>query len=150
MEIIDLTDEYFALQDIDDNEGEIENDHLNSIPFKIRMGNIKARLRMIYLYNLASKSNGLVLSTDNFTEYMLGFWTLHGDVGDFGIIQKVLKGLELYDIARYLDVPQEIIDAKPDDGLGIAGGDEDRGRARPDLLRNDAHHGARDAIHRRV
>jgi nicotinate (nicotinamide) nucleotide adenylyltransferase len=45
-----------------------------------------------------------------------------------------MKGLELYDIARYLGVPQEIIDAKPDDGLGISGGDEDQlGAAYPIL-----------------
>lgn len=49
-------------------------------------GNIQARLRMIYLYNLASIHKGLVLSTDNQTEYQLGFWTIHGDVGDFNPI----------------------------------------------------------------
>lgn len=48
----------------------------------IANGNIQARLRMIYLYNLASIHNGLVMSTDNQTEYQLGFWTIHGDVGD--------------------------------------------------------------------
>ena len=37
----------------------------------IANGNIQARLRMIYLYNLASIHNGLVMSTDNQTEYQL-------------------------------------------------------------------------------
>ena len=49
----------------------------------IEEGNIQARLRMMYLYNLASLHKGLVMSTDNQTEYQLGFWTLHGDVGGF-------------------------------------------------------------------
>lgn len=92
-------------------------------------GNIKARLRMIILYDIAKRigfqSGGIVLSTDNQSEEWMGFWTLHGDVGDIAIIQHILKGLELYDIARYLGVPEEIIAAKPDDGLGVmAGGDE--------------------------
>lgn len=93
----------------------------------IAQGNIKARLRMMLgTYDIARKMNGLVLSTDNLSEFWMAFWTICGDVGDYGMIQNVLKGLELYDIARYIGAPQEIINAKPDDGLGIAGGDEDQ------------------------
>ena len=69
--------------------------------WKIRNGNIKARLRMIYLYNLASMNKGMVLGTDNYTEYLLGFWSLHGDCGDFGMIQNLWK-TEVYDMAEYL------------------------------------------------
>jgi len=50
---------------------------------KLRMGNCKARIRMICLYDLAQLNRGIVISTDNFTEYLTGFWTLHGDVGDY-------------------------------------------------------------------
>ena len=67
----------------------------------IANGNIQARLRMIYLYNLASIHNGLVMSTDNQTEYQLGFWTIHGDVGDFDPIQDLWK-TEVYELANYL------------------------------------------------
>lgn len=35
-----------------------------------------------HLYDIASIRKGLVMSTDNQTEYQLGFWTIHGDVGD--------------------------------------------------------------------
>lgn len=49
----------------------------------IANGNIQARCRMIHLYDIASIRKGLVMSTDNQTEYQLGFWTIHGDVGDF-------------------------------------------------------------------
>lgn len=31
------------------------------------------------------------MSTDNQTEYQLGFWTIHGDVGDFDPIQDLWK-----------------------------------------------------------
>ena len=92
---------------------------------KIASGNIKARLRMMTLYHIARMCRGMVLSTDNWSELMMGFWTLHGDVGDFGMIQNLLKGDELYDTARELGVPEEIINARPDDGLGVTdGGDE--------------------------
>lgn len=67
----------------------------------ISKGNIQARLRMIYLYNLASIHKGLVMSTDNQTEYQLGFWTIHGDVGDFDPIQGLWK-TEVYELAKYI------------------------------------------------
>ncbi len=92
----------------------------------ISEGNIKARLRMMLgTYHIARLVSGIVLSTDNYSEYLMGFWTICGDVGDFGMLQNIYKGLELYDIARYLKIPESIIDATPDDGLGITeGGDE--------------------------
>ncbi len=90
------------------------------------MGNLKARLRMaLGTYYVANVVNGLVLSTDNLSEYLMGFWTLHGDVGDFGMIQNLWKGDELPMIAKELGVPKEVIDAVPTDGLGLhPGGDE--------------------------
>ena len=103
---------------------------------KIANGNIQARLRMIKLYDTAYKTGGLVMSTDNYTEYMLGFWTLHGDVGDFGPIQNLFK-TEVYNIASYLvnkytnsgkfleaTAINESAHLKPTDGLGISDGDE--------------------------
>ena len=104
----------------------------SSFEDKIRLGNIKARIRMIILYNIASKHNGLVLGTDNLTEYLLGFWTLHGDVGDLGLIQNLWK-TEIYELSQYLvdnelseeagEALQECIDAVPTDGLGITSSD---------------------------
>ncbi len=101
---------------------------------KIAEANVQPRLRMIVLYSLArllatnitgvGLGKGIVVSTDNLSECWMGFWTLHGDVGDIAPIQNVLKGLELYVIAQVLGVPQEIIEAIPDDGLGVSqGGD---------------------------
>ena len=85
----------------------------------IRQGNFKARIRMIALYDMARLHNGIVLSTDNYSEYLAGFWTLHGDVGDFGPIQYVYKGLELPYIASALGVREDIITQPPSDGLGV-------------------------------
>lgn len=96
---------------------------------KIRNGNLKARLRMIRLYDVASLRQGMVLSTDNYTELMLGFWTLHGDVGDYGMIQNLWK-TEVYDMAEwiaenecmFIDEQTSItstIEALATDGLGV-------------------------------
>lgn len=41
------------------------------------------------------------MSTDNQTEYQLGFWTIHGDVGDFDPIQDLWK-TEVYELAEWL------------------------------------------------
>ena len=80
----------------------VDGDNLTSLrQTPIADGNIQARLRMIYLYNLASIYNGLVISTDNQTEYQLGFWTIHGDVGDFDPIQGLWK-TEVYKLAKWL------------------------------------------------
>lgn len=98
---------------------------------KVRLGNSKARLRMMYLYDLAQYEKGMVLSTDNLTEYYLGFWTLHGDVGDFCFIQNLWK-TEVYELATWVTLSfptfninglKECIDAVPTDGLGVSESD---------------------------
>jgi len=98
---------------------------------KIAQGNLKARIRMKYLYWIAGDKKGLVLSTDNYTEYLLGFWTLHGDVGDLGMIQSLWK-TEVYTLSEYLysinhsEGLKDCIDAIPTDGLGITNSDLDQ------------------------
>lgn len=70
-------------------------------PTTIGQGNIKARLRMIYLYDLANYTSGLVMDTDNLTEHYLGFFTIHGDVCDYNPIGGLWKH-EVYELAKYL------------------------------------------------
>ena len=128
-EVIDLTSafdqlvEFYKNIDVDFNKELVDN---NMKDQNIRKGNIRARLRMITLYNLASKLGGCVASTDNFSELAAGFWTLHGDVGDVSPIQALTKSWEVPALAELLGVPQSIVEAKPTDGLGIANGDEDQ------------------------
>ena len=64
-------------------------------------GNIQARLRMIYLYNLASLYKGIVIDTDNLTENNLGYFTIHGDVGDFNPIGGLWK-TEVFKLAEWI------------------------------------------------
>lgn len=103
---------------------------------RISQGNIKARLRMIYLYNIASVTGGLVMDTDNLTEHNLGFWTIHGDVADYNPIGGLWKH-EVYELCKYLysevftdkdDIRYQALKAAygitPTDGNGVeAGGD---------------------------
>lgn len=91
-----------------------------------RQGNIKARLRMIALYNLAHEVQGCVAGTDNFSELAAGFWTLHGDVGDVAPIQSLTKSWEVPAMALAMGVPENTIHALPTDGLGISNSDADQ------------------------
>jgi NAD+ synthase len=107
-----------------------------TIDYKVACGNLKARTRMMKLYAIAGLKNGMVLSTDNYTELLAGFWTLHGDVGDFGMIQNLWK-TEVYEMCRYIksnelkdimasSIVDNCIDAIPTDGLGISNSDLDQ------------------------
>jgi NAD+ synthetase len=132
---IDLTKQYIAYKN-SAIETPIRLESETEKQYKIRMGNVKARMRMIYLYDLAQLHRGLVLSTDNLTEYYMGFWTLQGDVGDFSPIQNLWK-TEVYGISKWLienelktfdekEALQVCIDAVPTDGLGVSNSDLDQ------------------------
>ena len=118
------------LSNIDRLEGLVED----PIKYKFRMGNIKARMRMIYLYNLAARTGGIVISNDNLTEFNLGFWTICGDVGDFAPIIGLWK-TEVYQLAEYMVTYLDeyksanllsCITANATDGLGISSTDLDQ------------------------
>jgi NAD+ synthetase len=120
-EHFDITDTYF-----ENRKNLIRLD--DSMISKLRQGNMKARMRMILLYDLAQLYRGIVIATDNFTEYLTGFWTLHGDVGDYAPILHLWK-TEVYFLATHLlaecnekqkQALQLCIDAVPVDGLGIS------------------------------
>lgn len=113
------------LKPVAENVADYHHD-TDGMRYRTAQGNVKARLRMaLGTYYVANMVNGLVLSTDNYSEYWMGFWTLHGDIGDYGPIQELWKGTELIEIAKELGVPQEVIDAAPTDGLDVLpGGDE--------------------------
>lgn len=91
---------------------------------KIADGNIMARLRMIYLYQLANHYKGIVIDTDNATEHELGFYTVHGDVGDYNVGIRYLWKHEIWELAEVLkkyapaaeEAIQESINLQPTDG----------------------------------
>ena len=139
---VDLTSEYHELMTRYSSAGSVHDqlikimrdyrdDHLlkRMIKCKARAaGNIKVRLRMITLYHIAQLAGGLVVSTDNLSEFWMGFWTLNGDVGDYSPIQHIWKGLEENVLAQALGVPEEALLVVPTDGLDVipGGTDEDQ------------------------
>ena len=121
---IDLTEAY---EQVIKQEFKLDAGLINkSVDSRIRKGNIRARLRMITLYNLAGASQGFVASTDNFSELAAGFWTLHGDVGDVSPIQSLSKSWEVPALAEMQGVPDSVVFAVPTDGLGGSSSDEDQ------------------------
>jgi len=92
--------------------------------YKIRLGNIMARIRMIFLYDLAKKHNALVCGTENKSEFYLGYFTRFGDgASDFEPIRHLYK-TQIYQLADYLNLPKKIVSQSPTAGLWIGQTDE--------------------------
>ena len=91
----------------------------------VRKGNVMARMRMIVLYDESAKENGLVVGTSNKTELLLGYSTLHGDsacaINPLGQLYKT----QIFELAKHLNVPKEIIDKKPSADLWEGQTDEE-------------------------
>jgi len=84
---------------------------------KIARGNIIARQRMIILYALSNQLGGLVVGTGNLSEYLLGYFTLHGDgAWDINPLARLFK-TQIFELAKFLGVPKEIISKKSTAGL---------------------------------
>tara|TARA_Y100000996_G_scaffold411225_1_gene394966 strand:+ start:180 stop:941 length:762 start_codon:yes stop_codon:yes gene_type:complete len=80
--------------------------------------NSKSRLRMTMLYQSAASESGIVVGTGNKVEdFGVGFYTKYGDGGvDISPIADLLKS-EVRMLAKNLNIIDEIIKAKPTDGL---------------------------------
>ena len=82
------------------------------------MANSRARLRMTTLYQVAAANKGIVVGTGNKIEdFGVGFYTKYGDGGvDISPIGDCKK-TEVWELGRELNILDEIINAKPTDGL---------------------------------
>lgn len=82
------------------------------------LANTRARLRMTSLYYFAGLHGLLVAGTGNKVEdFGVGFYTKYGDGGvDLSPIADLVKS-EVYEIAKYLGINNDIIVAPPTDGL---------------------------------
>ena len=80
--------------------------------------NTKSRLRMVTLYYFSALNNFIVAGTGNKVEdFGIGFYTKYGDGGvDISPIADLLKS-EVYSLAKYHNIIDEIIKARPTDGL---------------------------------
>lgn len=97
---------------------------------KLRLGNAKARMRMMKLYDLAKKYKGIVLGTENKTEYLTGFFSIGGDnISDYEMIYNYFK-TDIFGLTQYIIDNEDLTseqksalqacnNANPTDGLGL-------------------------------
>jgi len=103
IEITDLVKSVIDLAHVDANQ--------------LTKANIKARLRMVLIYTYANKTKSLVCGTSNKSELLIGYFTKYGDGGvDFMPLGDLYK-TQVFELARYLNIPKEIIEKPPTAGL---------------------------------
>lgn len=119
-QVVDLEESFKVLFKHSEKEDYDKQKHTG-----IAVANIKPRLRMTTLYYFANKLNYLVAGTDNKTESLIGYFTKYGDGGvDILPITNLYKR-DVRELARHLDIPQEIISKKPSAGLWEGQTDEE-------------------------
>lgn len=92
---------------------------------ELSLANVKARVRMTVLYAVANERNGLVVGTGNLSEWLLGYFTKHGDgAADIEPIIHLYK-TELRVLARELKIPPSIVEKPPSAGLWEGQTDEE-------------------------
>ncbi|MFK5882135.1 MAG: NAD+ synthase [Sulfurospirillum sp.] len=97
----------------------------NSNANNLRVGNFSARVRMSVLYDISAREGALVLGTSNKSELLLGYGTLFGDLASaLNPIGDLYKS-QIFEFARYLGVPKEIISKPPSADLWEGQSDEE-------------------------
>ena len=85
---------------------------------ELALANTRSRIRMITLYYYATINSSIVVGTGNKVEdFGVGFYTKYGDGGvDISPIADLMKS-EVFEISKELNINNEILEAKPTDGL---------------------------------
>jgi NAD+ synthase len=92
---------------------------------RLAWANLRPRLRMIINYFVANCEGGLVLGTGNKSELLLGYFTKYGDGGvDILPIGHLYK-TQVRQLARFLGLPERIIQKTPSAGLWPGQTDEE-------------------------
>jgi len=86
-------------------------------PDKYVLANIKARARMILLFEYANMKNYLVCGTSNKSEILVGYFTKYGDGGADIIPIGDLYKTQVRELAKYLKIPKNLILKPPTAGL---------------------------------
>jgi len=91
---------------------------------KLRKANKMARERMTILYDIAYELNALVLGTSNKSEILIGYFTRWGDqANDLNPIGDLYK-TQVWELAKFLNIPKEIINKPPSADLWVGQTDE--------------------------
>ena len=104
---------------------EVMSDMLGGDLSKLETGNISARCRMTVLYARAKRLKCIVLGTSNQSEYMMGYFTKHGDGASDAAPLVGLYKTNVRQLAKIIGVPQAVIDKPPSAGLWEGQTDED-------------------------
>ena len=92
---------------------------------QVAKGNLKARLRMVVLYYFANQFNYMVVGSSNSSELSIGYFTKYGDGGvDIMPLGSLVKR-QIRELARFLCIPQQIIDKPPSADLWEGQTDEE-------------------------
>lgn len=83
---------------------------------RLAMANVKPRLRMMTLYFIANLHNYVVVGSSNRSELHVGYFTKYGDTGDILPLGGLVKR-QVYDLARFLQLPERVIQRPPSAGL---------------------------------
>ncbi|WP_337018945.1 NAD(+) synthase [Oceanobacillus massiliensis] len=109
---VDLTDTHNVMYS-QIQSGLKEKGQFNKENDRLAGANLRARLRMGTLYTIATNYNYLVVGTDNAAEWYTGYFTKYGDGGvDILPIVEFTK-TEVRELAKYLEVPEQIVAKKP-------------------------------------
>ena len=84
---------------------------------RISSGNIRSRMRMVIAYHYANVEHKMVMGTSNKTELLTGFFTKYGDGGVDLMPLADLYKYNIRQLAKYLEIPQNIIDKPPSPGF---------------------------------
>jgi len=90
---------------------------LYDVTDRVTSGNVKSRVRMIVAYHYANRLGRMVVGTSNKTELLTGFFTKHGDGGVDIMPLAGLYKTQIRQLARHLNVPENIIRKPPSPGF---------------------------------
>lgn len=86
-------------------------------PNKYALANVKARARMVLLFEYANMGGSLVCGTSNKSELLIGYFTKYGDGGVDIMPLGDLYKTQVWELAKFLKIPKEMITKPPTAGL---------------------------------
>ncbi len=92
---------------------------------KMQLGNKCARERMSILYDYSEREKAIVVGTSNKSELLIGYSTIYGDSASAFMPIGDLYKTQIFEFARFLDIPKEIVEKKPSADLWKGQNDEE-------------------------
>ena len=103
-----------------DLDGEPDSEALTTA-----VGNVRVRTRGVLNYFVANYENRIVLGTGNRSEALAGYYTKYGDQAvDCNPIGNLYK-MQVRQLARYVGVPDDLVEKTPTAGMWVGQTDED-------------------------